>query len=154
MPDDRTDRAEMEKAWEIAVKEDDKSARPDLDAFVRPFQRPWFEAGWQAKARVLQGQQEPAACHLPQQGEPGEAHCPRCGEYMPMRLNGRERVHGCDRTPPSDGLPTTIYACPTCGGHGRSAWGCEGTAENPHPHAYMQPVHELVRAARENPKGP
>lgn len=72
-------------------------------------------------------------------------HCARCGEYMPLTLAGDHRIHGCDRTPPLDGLPTTIYACPVCGGHGASRWGCWGTKERPHEHAYMRPVHELVR---------
>lgn len=74
-------------------------------------------------------------------------HCRACGQYMPLTLAGAARVHDCDRTPPLDGLPPTIYACPTCGGHGASAWGCWGTPERPHPHVYMRPIHTLIREA-------
>lgn len=74
-----------------------------------------------------------------------ETHCPACGEYRPMRLNEQGRVHHCDRTPPADGLPTNVCACPTCGGVALHRYGCWGTRENPHPHAYMLPIHELVK---------
>lgn len=73
------------------------------------------------------------------------AFCDRCGQYMPMRLSGESRVHGCDRTPPLDGLPPTIYACPVCAGHSLHRYGCIGTQENPHPNAFMKPIHELIR---------
>jgi predicted RNA-binding Zn-ribbon protein involved in translation (DUF1610 family) len=79
-----------------------------------------------------------------------DSYCPNCGIYMPLALNGSQRIHGCDRTPPLDGLPPTIYACPRCGGHGASRWGCWGTKDHPHDHAYMQPVHELVRSLRDD----
>jgi hypothetical protein len=77
--------------------------------------------------------------------DPNVTHCPHCGCYMPMNLAGTQRLHDCDRTPPLDGLPPTLYACPVCGGHGASRWGCWGSDEHPHEHAYMRPVHELVR---------
>lgn len=81
--------------------------------------------------------------------EPSEDHCPACGHYLPMRIDGTGRVdHECDRTPPLDGLPPTIYVCPVCAGHGRCRYGCWGTRANPHAHAYMEPLHELVRGAR------
>lgn len=51
MPDDRTDRAEMEKAWEHATWETGQIDHTTDKRIV-------FEAGWQAKARVLVGQQE------------------------------------------------------------------------------------------------
>lgn len=72
-------------------------------------------------------------------------NCPACGEYMPMTMSEKRRIHYCDRTPPLDGLPTTVYACPVCGGHGASRWGCWGSESHPHDHAFMRPVHELVR---------
>lgn len=81
-------------------------------------------------------------------GSTNETHCPACGAYMPRSLDGSRRVHSCDRTPPLDGLPPNLFACPTCGGHGASRWGCWGTPERPHDHAFMQPIHELVRASR------
>lgn len=74
-----------------------------------------------------------------------DAYCRACGCYAPLSLDGNRRVHGCDRTPPADGLPATIYACPICAGHGACAWGCWGTEERPHEHAYMRPIHEIVR---------
>jgi hypothetical protein len=71
-------------------------------------------------------------------------NCPACGCYVPRALNGRQIDCGCGRTPPSDGLPFQIFACPKCGGHGKHAWGCWGTAGRPHPHAFMRPIHKLI----------
>lgn len=74
-----------------------------------------------------------------------ESHCNACGKYIPLTLDETRRVHCCDRTPPLDGLPATIYACPVCAGHGASCWGCWGTIARPHPHTFMRPIHELIR---------
>lgn len=79
---------------------------------------------------------------------PDEGHCKACGEYIPKTLAGDQSQHDCGRTPPLDHLPPTIYVCPVCGGHGRSRWGCWGTAAHPHDHIYMRPVHELVQELR------
>jgi hypothetical protein len=73
-----------------------------------------------------------------------DTHCPRCGCYAPMSLGGERGACGCGRTAPLDGLPPTIYACPVCAGHGRSRWGCWGSLERPHDHAFMEPIHELI----------
>lgn len=72
------------------------------------------------------------------------AYCERCGRYMPLTLDGARRVHECERTKPLDDLPFGICACPVCGGYGRSRWGCWGSREHPHEHAFMIPIHELV----------
>lgn len=74
-----------------------------------------------------------------------EKNCPSCGHYMPLTLDGTRRVHECERTAPLDGLPFGICACPVCGGYALYRYGCWGSKENPHPHAYMRPIHELVR---------
>jgi hypothetical protein len=74
-----------------------------------------------------------------------EGYCPACGKYMPFTLDGEQRVHDCGRTPPLDGLPIAVCACPICGGHGRYRWGCWGSDEHPHEHAHMRPIHELIR---------
>ena len=76
-----------------------------------------------------------------------DGYCPKCGAYMPLTLDGTCRVHQCHRTPPLGGLPHGICACPICGGYGPGRYGCWGTIGDPHDHAYMRPIHELVRAA-------
>lgn len=73
-----------------------------------------------------------------------EATCECCNAYMPLNLAGTARVHDCDFTPPSDGLPHGVCACPVCGGYGLYRWGCVGTEKNPHEHAFMMPIRELV----------
>lgn len=92
------------------------------------------------------------ACGCPYDGQElcevhgdGTGYCVACGEYAPMTLDGTARVHHCDRTPPSDGLPPNLYVCPVCWGHGASRWGCWGTVEKPHAHAYMQPLREVIQ---------
>jgi hypothetical protein len=71
-------------------------------------------------------------------------YCEACGVYVPRRHNGARVEHDCDRTPPVGKLPPTLFACPTCGGHGASAFGCWGTLARPHEHVFMERVHEIV----------
>jgi hypothetical protein len=73
----------------------------------------------------------------------GTSTCPKCGEYMPLTLDETRRIHHCHRTPPID-LPHGICVCPVCGGYAPFRAGCWGTKEDPHPHAYMRPIHEVV----------
>jgi hypothetical protein len=107
-----------------------------------------YQSGRTGKPCRFSFHDQPAPADSSNVAERGErAYCLACGEYMPKTLDGSRCVHECDRTPPLDGLPPNIYACPICGGHAARRYGCWGTEQRPHAHAYMQPVHELARTA-------
>jgi hypothetical protein len=77
-----------------------------------------------------------------------DGYCTACGMYVPMTIadNDDRIAHDCGRTPPTN-MPVAIYACPTCFAYGDARWGCWGTTQHPHPHAYMEPVYDLLAAA-------
>ena len=39
-----------------------------------------------------------------------------------------------------------VEPCAICGGYAPGRYGCWGTTEHPHEHAFMKPIHELVRS--------
>lgn len=74
-----------------------------------------------------------------------DPYCTACGCYVPRTLAGDRNGCSCGRTPPMDGLPANIFVCPVCLGHGASRWGCWGTRERPHEHAFMVPMLDLLK---------